>query len=297
MGNNTKNKSKKYILDLLWEIRKKCTSEKTDVEKNYRYRFGVKPDLKNPQSFNEKIQWLKLYHRPKGLHRYVDKYEVRDYVSKTIGSQYLNEIIGVWDNADQIDFRTLPPAFAIKATHASNTNLICSDKNAIKWEDEKRLLNSYLDYNLFHISKEWAYKHVKPRLIAEHFLSDNGQPPSDYKIFCFNGEPKLIQIDIDRFSKHKRSMLTTDWKPLPVSSAYPPPTEPPARPITLTEQLHLASLLSAPFPFVRIDFYCIEGRTYFGEMTFYPASGYKHFDPPSWDITLGSWLTLPKKTR
>jgi len=290
--NNTKMTM--YLKDCLWKIRKQYISDKSVVEKNYLYRFGVKPNLKKPASFNEKIQWLKLYYRPDGLYQYVDKYKVREYVSNKIGSQYLNKLIGVWDNADQINFSELPSAFALKATHASATNLICTDKSKIDWEAEKRILNNYLAYNLYHVSKEWAYKHVKPRLIAEQFLGKNGQPPSDYKIFCFNGEPKIIQVDVDRFSGHKRAMMSTDWKPLPVTLTYPVPTSLPAAPSTLTEQLQLASMLSAPFPFARIDFYCVEGRTYFGEITFYPDSGYKPFDPPSWDMTLGSWLKLPE---
>lgn len=287
----------KLIKDYVWYLRKNYAPEKWFIEHCYAYRFGKKPNLRNPKTFSEKIQWLKLYYRPNGMYRYVDKYEVRQYISKTIGSQFLVELIGVWDNPNEIDFNILPHAFAMKATHASATNLICSDKSKIDWEYEQDKLAHYLKYNLYSITKEWAYKYVKPRIMCEAYLDEQGQPPIDYKYFCFNGQPKIIQVDVDRFSVHKRSMMSTDWKPLPMQYYYPTPDIHPNPPSKLAEQLDLARALSEPFPFVRVDFFCVNDNTYFGELTFYPESGYKGFIPDSWDNTIGSWLDLPTKIR
>lgn len=285
----------KIIKDKIWETRKRIASEKTFLERAYKHRFGTKPNLTKPVKFTEKVQWLKLYYRPNGLHQYADKYEVREYIAREIGPQYLNELIGVWDKPIDINFDKLPNAFALKTTHASATNIICDNKKNLDWTYAQEKLSQYMNRDLYSITKEWAYKHIKPRVICEAYLGEKGILPVDYKYFCFNGQPRIIQVDIDRDSSPHRSMMNTEWETMPFQYHYPVPDHAPEPPSKLAEQLELARILSKPFPFVRVDFYCVQGNTYFGELTFYPASGYQGYQPASWDVTIGNWLVLPKK--
>lgn len=261
--------------------------------KAFRDKFGFEPNLTNPESFSEKIQWLKLNYRLPGLHNYVDKYQVREYVESTVGQKYLNDLIGVWDNANHINIDDMPGKFVIKANHGSGMNLICHDKAAIDWDWEKKILNRQLARNYYRSTREWAYRNVIPRLIGEKFLSCDGKSPKDYKIYCFNGKPRMIIVDCDRFEAHRQALFDENWNPLPVTYRYQWPDEIPPAPENLEEQLYVAEKLASKFPFVRVDLYDFSSRVYFGELTFYPGNGVERFTPMSWDKKIGNWLTLP----
>ncbi|NPV51417.1 MAG: glycosyl transferase [Candidatus Methanofastidiosum sp.] len=263
----------------------------------YYVKVGKKLNLRNPQTFNEKIQWLKLYDRKPEYTKLVDKYEVRKYIAETIGEEYLIPLLGVYDNFDEIDFDALPNEFVLKPNHTSGNIYICKDKLKINYVELKKEVNMWLKRRYYWVHREWPYKNIKPRIICEKYMVDeSGIELKDYKIFCFNGEPKLIQVDYDRFSGHKRNLYDTEWNYIPASIQYP--TDPNTiikKPNKLNEMLKLARILSKDYPHVRVDFYYVNDRIYFGEMTFYHGAGYEKFEPESLEMEMGSWLELPSK--
>lgn len=260
----------------------------------YRFRFGKDLNLNNPKTFNEKIQWLKLYDHRSLYHTVVDKYEVKKYVSDIIGENYIIPTLGVWDQFDEIDFEKLPERFVLKCTHDSGSFLAVDDKKKLDTCRAKKYFEKWLGQNYFYAGREWAYKDVKPRIIAEKFLEDDEKGDlMDYKIFCFHGHPKMIQVDYDRFSDHKRNLYTTHWKYMEASLHYP--TDQShfiKKPERLEELLELAGKLSRDFLFVRTDFYCLKQGIYFGEMTMYPGDGQEMFQPAELDYKLGQLLDL-----
>lgn len=254
-------------------------------------------DLKNPQNYNEKIQWLKLYDRNPLYTKLADKYSAKEYVKELIGSKYIIPTIGIYDDFNEIDFRSLPNQFVLKCTHDSGSIIVCKDKKNFDIEDAKMKLNSALKVNHFHKAREWAYKDIYPRIICEKYMIDNvvGEL-RDYKIFCFSGEPKLIQVDFDRFNNHKRNLYTTEWKRLNLRIKEENDTlvnlE---KPNCLEEVLELSKKLSRSIPHVRIDFYIIDNKIYFGEFTFYHGSGYEKIYPKIFGYEMGNWIKLPQK--
>jgi hypothetical protein len=183
------------------------------IKVKYFLVFGKKLNLQHPQTFNEKIQWLKLYDRKSEYTNMVDKYEAKRYVASIIGEEYIIPTLGVWDNFDDIDFDTLPEQFVLKATHFSGGVYICKDRESFDVKKIKKDMNKILKHNFFFSGREWPYKNIKPRIIAEKYMVDeSGVELKDYKIQCFNGEPKIIQVDFDRFSeRHKRNFYSIDW--------------------------------------------------------------------------------------
>ena len=267
------------------------------LRRQFRLWMGTELDLEDPKGYNEKLQWLKVYdHRPE-YSIMVDKYAVKQWVADRIGEQYLIPTLGVWDHFDQIDFDALPRQFVLKCTHDSGSIFFVRDKSAMDKKEMKRKLESCLRQKWYRSYREWAYKDVKPRIIAEAYMTDeSGTELKDYKVFNFDGVPRLIQVDYDRFTDHKRNLYTTDWQYLPVRIIYPTdPSHPIARPECLEEMLDLAHRLSEGYPHLRTDFYCIRDRVYFGELTFYHESGMAQFDPPSFNLEMGSWLKLPDR--
>lgn len=254
-------------------------------------------NLRKPKRFNEKLQWLKLYYRNPEHTVMVDKYLVREHIKKTIGEQYLIPLLGVWDNVEDIDFDALPDKFVIKCNHNSGDGMyICKDKSQMDVEKVKADLKKGLEQDYYLCDREWPYKNVPRKIVAEQYLDDgSGRGINDYKVFNFNGEPYVIQVDFDRFIDHKKNIYTTDWKLCDFSFNYPahPEIEIP-RPETLEEMLELSKKLSAGHPYMRTDFYSVGGKLYFGELTFFPASGYGAFDPDSMDFELGDRIILPK---
>jgi hypothetical protein len=266
------------------------------LKKQFKAVFGYSLDLKKPETFNEKLQWLKLYDRNPLYTRLADKYEARKFVAEKIGDEHLIPLLGVWDSVDEINFEKLPNEFVLKCTHDSGSIVICKDKNNFDAKQAKSKLKKELKENFYHASREWPYKNVRPRIIAEKFMVDeSGTELKDYKIFCFNGEPKVIQVDFDRFKNHKRNLYDTEWNYIPVSVKFPTnPNRIINKPSKLEEMLKQAKALSKNIPHVRVDFYSIYNKIYFGELTFTHGAGYEKFEPEKYNEIFGSWINLPK---
>lgn len=263
----------------------------------YYKRIGKKLNLKSPQTFNEKLQWLKLYNRKPEYTKMVDKYEAKQYVEKIIGKEYIIPTLGIWNKFEDIDFDKLPNQFVLKCTHDSGGVIICKDKKEFEKDKAREEINICLKANYFYRSREWPYKNVKPRIIAEQYMEDNkSKELRDYKFFCFNGKVKCFKIDFDRFLQHRANYYDTSLKILPFGEAICPPDY--NRNLEIPEQINkmimLAEKLSKDIPFLRVDFYEVNGKIYFGELTFFPASGLGKFTNEEWDKTLGSWIELPK---
>lgn len=258
--------------------------------------LGKHLDLENPKSFNEKLQWLKLNDRKDIYTKLVDKYEVKRYIADALGEEYIIPTIGVWDRFEDIDFQQLPEQFVLKCTHDSGGLVICRDKSKLDIEKAKLKLTRSLKKNYYYHGREWPYKNVKPRIIAEKLLVDkNADDLRDYKFFCFNGEVKCFKIDFDRFVEHHANYYDRDGCLLPFGELQlcPKPEKQLAMPSKLEEMIFLAERLANGFPFLRVDFYEVDNRIFFGELTLFPASGFGEFTPSEWDNQLGDWLTIP----
>ena len=272
-------------------------NDKMYLRLKYRGKMGKKLHLSAPKTFNEKLQWLKLYDRKPEYTVMVDKYRVREYIREKIGGQYLIPLLGVWDSPQEIDFEALPEKFAMKCNHNSGLGMcICGDKSQLDIPKVRRDLMRGLQQDYYLTGREWPYKNVPRRVIAEHYLQSDEGGLTDYKIHCFNGIPRLILVCRDRFAD---SGLTDDfytpkWEHLDLKRpGVPNAKEPIPKPEKLDEMLALASKLSDGIPFLRVDFYFVDGYIYFSELTFFPASGFEAYDPPEWDEKLGDFLKLP----
>lgn len=268
------------------------------VKIHYEYFTGKKLNLVNPKDFNAKIEWYKVFFRPKILTQLADKYEVRSYVEKKIGKQYLNELYAVYNNANEIDFESLPNQFVIKANHTNTHNLIIKDKKNINKEKIIKQFNNWLSKNQYYKrGQEWAYKDIKPKIVIEKFLKEKDRDTLiDYKFYCFNGKPKFIDVHLDRIDDHKQGCFDLDFNLLPFgkSKNYNKISSDIEKPSNLSEMILLAEKLADKLPFVRVDFYSIDGKTIFGEMTFYPADARKEFYPDEYNLIIGDYLKLPK---
>ncbi len=266
---------------------------------HYRVSFGKKLNLKNPKTYNEKLQWLKLYDRNPIYTTLVDKYAVKRYVASIIGEEYIIPTLGVWDKFDDIDFNKLPNQFVFKCTHDSGGLVICKDKKHFDKNKAKEKINKSLKTNYYLCGREWPYKNVKPRIIAEQYMEDTEtEELRDYKFFCFDGKVKALYIATDRQKPNedtKFDFFDENFNHLPFEQAHPNAKVPPKKPINFEKMKELASVLSAGIPHVRVDFYEVNGKVYFGEMTFYHVGGFMPFEPEEWDYKLGEWLTLPTK--
>lgn len=270
-------------------------NDKRLIIKLFNKRVGYLPNLDNPVTFNEKMQWLKLNWFDRQAIQLADKYHVRDYVKNKCGSKYLNEIYDVYDSVNEIDLNKLPNQFVLKVTHGSGYNVICNSKDEINWKEKFKLLNMWMKTNYYAINREWVYKDIKPKIVCERFLNSNDPGGiKDYKFFCFNGVPKYIQVDSERFIDHKRNIYDTEWNLIPVNYHYPRTDELDEKPTKLEEMIHIARELSEGFPFVRVDLYFTENQIYFGEMTFFPEAGFGKFSPEKFDEIIGNQLELPE---
>ncbi|MBO4946162.1 MAG: glycosyl transferase, partial [Lachnospiraceae bacterium] len=246
--------------------------------------------------FNEKIQWLKLYDHNPIYPQLIDKYIVKKFVAEKIGEEYVIPNLGVWSSFDEIDFDKLPDQFVLKCTHDSGGVVIVKDKGSLDISEAKKKLEKSLQRNYYYSGREWGYKNIKPRIIGEMYLEDKEyMVPNDYKIFNFDGKARLIQVDFDRFVNHRRNLYDTDWNYIDASIQYPKdPNTVIKKPEQLNVMLELSEKLSAGFPHVRTDFYVVNDRIYFGEMTFWHGSGFEKFEPEQLGITMGEWLKLPR---
>ena len=257
-------------------------------------RMQKRLNLKKPMTFNEKIQWLKLYDRKEIYHVIVDKYEVKKYVSQKIGEEYIIPTVGVWKDIKSININALPNSFVMKATHDSGGVYICKNKNNYNFKECFYKLEKSMKHDFYLNSREWAYKGVNSRIIAEEFLEDNDL--KDYKFFCFNGECKLFKIDFDRETKHGANYYDINGNILPFGEKICPPNYNKIINLqtNLNKMITLAEKLAEEIPFVRVDFYNQNGKIYFGEMTLYPSSGIGPFTDEKWDLKLGEWISLPR---
>jgi len=277
----------------------KKLSDENYVKLQFRAFMNKRLNLKKPVTYNEKIQWLKLYDHNPLYTTVVDKNGVKEYVADIIGEQYIIPTLGVWDSFEDIDFDTLPDKFVLKCTHDSGGLTICTDKNLLDKEFVKLRMEKYLKRNYYLQSREWPYKNVKPRIIAEEYMEDaESEELRDYKFFCFDGKAKMMFVATDRQKKNEETKFDfydTEFNHLDLRNGHPNADKSIKKPKNFETMIDLASRLSKGIPHVRVDFYEVNGKVYFGEMTFYHWSGLVAFEPENWDNILGEWIILPKE--
>lgn len=268
----------------------------------YRAHFGKAPDLKNPKTFTEKLQWLKLHDRKPEYTTMVDKYAAKQYIADRIGAEYVVPTLGVWDRFEDIDFDALPERFVLKCTHDSGGLVICRDKANLDLARAERKIRRSLSRNYYWTGREWPYQNVPPRIIAEPYLEETDPNAADhvdaniitdYKFFCFHGEPKVMYIAKDIGRGPESDYFDMDFQHLPIlvnEDEYAP--EKPEKPKHFEKMKQIAATLSQGIPHVRVDFYCIGDQLYVGELTFFHCSGFCRISPPEWDHKLGEWLSL-----
>jgi hypothetical protein len=295
---NNPYKVLRFILDKSTIINHSIT-DKTYLKIMYRAHFGKNLNLKNPQTYNQKLQWLKLYDRNPIYTTLVDKYLVKEYVKDLLGEEYIIPTLGVYDSFDEINFSELPDQFVLKTTHDSGGVVICENKESFDISVAKIKLDNCLKESFFYYGREWPYKNVKPRIIAEKYMVDeSGYELKDYKFFCFDGVAKSMFIASDRGFEDietKFDFYDMDFNHLSFTNGHPNSNNKIQKPKSLDKMKLLAERLSENLPHVRVDFYDINGRIYFGEMTFFHWSGFVPFEPEEWDYTFGSWIKLPNK--
>ena len=258
--------------------------------------MGYRLNVDMPRTFNEKIQWLKLYDRKKRYTKMVDKVAVKQYVGKEIGQQFVIPSIGVYDTFDDIEFLSLPNKFVLKCTHDSGSVFVCKNKQTfLNSRDFLVVRNKFkkaLKRNYYYLWREWPYKNVKRRIVVEEYLDDITDDTIDYKFMCFDGKVKYIFTCSERFSNGglKVTWFDPSWNKLDFERHYPVSKKKIEKPKNLKKMIELAEKLSANIPFVRIDFYNIDGKIYFGEYTFYPGAGLEEFTPEVWDKKLGDLI-------
>jgi hypothetical protein len=251
-------------------------------------------NLDDPQEFMEKIQWLKLYYYKEEYGRYVDKYDVRSYVETKIGNQYLNEIIGIYNTVDEIDFEKLPQQYAIKGTHGSGYNLIVKNAALINKVKERDKLTSFLKSNYYNKYRETIYKNVKPRLLIEKYISNCDESLIDYKFYCFHGQPKYVLVKKIENGKEKKCFYDLNWKKIVSSEDDANCLKSEImKPANFSEMLKVASNLSDQFIFIRVDLYSIDDKILFGELTFFPTGGLNRFSIEYLNLEMGSLIKLP----
>lgn len=262
------------------------------------YRIDNKRDLDldNPKDISSKLHWLKINFRENHLGEYVDKYKAREIVKSKIGEKYLPNCYWVGHDLSSVNREVLPKKFVLKANHSWNKNIFCLDKDIFNWDEARNESLEWLQDNHYLMHGEWAYSQIKkPLLIIEELLEVDGKIPDDFKIYCFNGEPKLVKYDSGRDNIRVQMHLDTNWNPLPFHNPnYEEFTHPILKPKNFDEMLSVAKELSHGFPFLRVDLYNIKGSVYFGEFTLYPCGGNLRFVPDEWNYFVGDLLDLKK---
>jgi len=271
--------------------------DKWYVKAQYCAYMSKRLNIERPRSFNEKLQWIKLYDRKQRYTTLVDKYKVKEYVSEKIGERYVVPLLGVWEHFEEIDFDQLPDQFVLKCTHDSGSVMICEDKKSFNIDVAREKLEDGLAHNYFYRWREWPYKDVKPRIIAEKYLDDENGDLEDYKVLCFNGKAAFIQLHRGRHSNcYTQDYYNTDWVLQPFNQkGYYAGSNPEQKPEFLEEMLHLSEVLAEGIPHIRVDWYYNKGQLYLGELTFFDAAGYAEFVPDEVDLFLGGLIKLPEK--
>jgi hypothetical protein len=284
---------KKWIKPYFYRIALLLVSDELYVKTHFKWTFKRDLDLNNPQTFSEKIQYLKLYNRTRQLNQLADKYEVRQYVKDQGLDHLLNHLIGIYQKTEEINLDKLPESFVIKPTHGSGWVILCKDKSTMNWKVEFDKLRGWMRSNFYMLTREWIYKDINPRIIIEDLLQNkDGSPLKDYKIFCFNGKPTYIQVDMDRFANHRRNIYDLDWTKLPCELLYKNYDGVIPRPANLDDMVEIARKLSAGLIFCRVDLYSIDEKIVFGEITFTPGNGLKKFVPAEYDLVFGRQMDL-----
>lgn len=272
--------------------------DKAFLRLKYRQKFDRSLSLRHPTSFNEKLNWMKIYDRRPLYTQLADKYRVRDYVEQEVGSPYLNRLYGVFRTVGEIAWDDLPSQFVLKVNHCSKGNVICPDKDRLDWETAVRRLERGLSENGYFPRREWPYRDIEPVIIAEEFLAgDPNLGLLDYKFFCFGGEPKYVAVDFDRFGHHSQFFYDMQWRRQPFIHGLPTPDHDAPRPEAFDEMRAVATKLAADLPFVRVDLYEHLGGVRFGEMTLHPAGSLKPITPEEYDEILGGLIRLPMRDR
>ena len=282
---------------LLFRLAPYIKDDVTYIKWRWKAYMDYPLNLEDPNTFNEKLQWIKLHDRQPIYSKLVDKYEVKQYVADIIGEEHIIPTIGVYNRVEDIDFEALPQQFVLKCTHDSGGIVICKDKSLLDHDAAIRKLQHGLKKNYYYQNREWPYKNVKPRIIAEQYMDNDGQELDDYKVHNFNGEPKVVLVCSNRYKESglAEDFYSCEWEHLDISRpGLRHSAEVQEKPAELDEMLDLAKKLSVGIPFVRTDFYIINHQVYFGEMTFFPACGMKPFVPREWDYKFGSYIMLPK---
>ncbi len=272
-------------------------NDRTYIKLLYKGYFGHNPNLKNPSTYNEKLQWLKLHDHNPLYTQLVDKYRVREYVQDKIGKEYLIPLLGVWDNPEQIVFSELPNQFVLKCNHDTGSVIVCKNKQTFDSKDAKAKLRRCLANGTYWYTREWPYKNVRPCVIAEEYMEDDTYHElRDYKFFCFDGLPKAMYVATGRMNPDAPTsfdFFDMNYNHLAIKQGHPNAKVTPDKPHNFEKMKELAKILSEGLPHVRVDFYEINNKVYFGEMTFYHMGGVYPFVPDCWDKTFGDWLNLP----
>lgn len=301
-----KQKNENFLLRTLWfkslRFRRKRSLKLKDIEvinQQYNDAFGVYPDLKNPKTFYEKLNWLKLNYRNDLMPIVADKYKVHEYLRNKGYDKYLNEILGYWTDIKNFDTSELPTRFVLKATHASGDgwNLIVKNKSDVNWATFRLVMKEWLSQKIDWMGREWHYGGMTPGIICEKYLEDESGELRDYKIHCFNGKPEMIYVCTGRYTgKKKKYYYSTDWQFFnnTIESQAGLTVDQIPKPENLEKMLQLAAELSSPFPYVRVDFYNVNGKIYFGELTFFDFAGFKSSFTAEAQLELGQKLKLPE---
>jgi len=289
---------------LTQQLKNRFISDEKAIKTLYAKHFSNTLNLSSPTSFNEKLQWLKLHGPLEQMQTFSDKVSVRREIKKLGLGHLLNPMIGTFGSSSKINLKDLPEKFALKANHGSGYNVlclsnsnqefICEQTRTNSWKHCKKMLHKWMNRNYYWHYREANYKHIKPLILAEHFIEDPNNNLLDYKVFCFNGQPKFIQVDSNRFSEHSRNVYDTQWNRLPFGIRISQHEKNDVKPERLDEMMHYAKILSKPFPFVRVDFFYLDNKIIFGEMTFFPNAGVVKYysDKDDYDAITGEWLSL-----
>lgn len=289
------------LLLLLWmknhligQMYQKLYDDQTFLKKRYKKAFNRELNIDNPITFNEKLQWMKLFYHDQKMSICADKYLVREYIKEKGLSEILNNVYRVYENVDDIEINKLPNKFVLKASHGSGWNIFCDNKQHFIWHQWKKVMNFWMHDNLYIYGREWVYKNMIPRIICEEYLEQNEDILLDYKFFCFQGKVTFIQVTINEKDNHMINLYDPNWNLMKEKYAFINSPRIIKKPACLIEMISIAELLSNPFPFARIDLYEIKEKVKFGEITFFPSSGFKHFEPASYDRYLGSLINCKK---
>ncbi len=271
--------------------------DKTHLDMIYKCNIGKKINWENPKTFNEKLQWIKLYDRNPIYTTMVDKCASKQYMTEKIGKEYVIPLVGgPWYSFDEIDFNVLPDKFVLKTNHDSGGVMLCKDKATFDKRKARSFFKKHLTRNYYFRSREWPYKNIKPCIFAEEYLDDgSGDAIYDYKFFCFNGEPKIMYLSRDKGKEPRTDFFDMEYNHLNMRMRDKNADVPPEKPEKFNEMKHLAKIISKDIPHVRVDFFCVGGKLYIGETTFFHCGGFVSVKPEEWNTIMGDWIVLPEK--